>query len=212
MPSKRFSDFIYEGRLIRGAKLKSKSGETEVAARLVADVSGIASAGRRKLLKPTEVEDFVIGPRDMMYVVLRNAELLEPERDEPKRAEHWAYYKGWIGMAGEPGCGNAVFGTGANLSYDYAQTCFERFISNIEIPTHRIYKEEKGMVPFRRAPYSMVDNGFICLGDAACMNKWGGEGICSSWVSCRMAVETACEAMKNNAIPQKTSFGRQCSL
>ena len=198
-----FEGFIYENNVINGAKVRSAEGISEVRARLVVDVSGIPSVGRRSLRKPTEVEDFEIGPRDMMYVVLRYAKLLCPERDEPKRAEHWAYYKGWIGEAGKPGCGQAVFGTGANLSYEYAQKCFDRFVSNIEMPPHEIIGKEQGIVPFRRAPYSMVDHGFICLGDSACMNKWIGEGICSSWVGAKMAVQAADAAMKNGAYPFK---------
>jgi len=46
-----------------------------------------------------------------------------------------------------------------------------------------------------------VDSGFVALGDAACMNKWIGEGICSAWVGCRMAAEVAGHAMRNGAYP-----------
>jgi len=195
----KFTDLVYCRHGVRGANLTGPGGDITIYARLVADCSGKEAVARRALRKPTPVEDFEIGPRDSMHVILKFLKLKYPERDAPKRAEHWAYYKGWIGQSQSPDV--AIIGTGASLSYEYTETCMERFMAAVEMPEGEIIDEQRGSLPFRRPPYSLVDCGFVVLGDAACMNKWIGEGICSAWVGCRMAAEVAGEAMRNGAYP-----------
>lgn len=199
------TDLIYnETGGVAGVRAKCEGAEVCLYARLVADCSGIPSVARRKLKKPTTVADFEIGPREMMYVLLEYVKLAHPERDLPHCAEHWAYYKGWIAQTGEPDV--AIFGTGANLSYEYAQTCFDRFKAHVEMPEGTVIKRERGVTPYRPAPYSMVHDGFVCLGDAACMTKWIGEGICSGWVGCKYAAEAAGEAMRGGRYPTQESL------
>jgi len=196
----KFSSLIYCKHGVRGANLVGPNGEGITAyARLVADCSGKEAVVRRSLRKPTPVEDFAVGPRDSMFVILKFLKLKYPERDAPQRAEHWAYYKGWIGLAERPG--EAIIGVGAALSFEYAETCMERFLAAVEMPEGEVVKEQRGSLPYRRPPYSLVDSGFVALGDAACMNKWVGEGICSAWVGCQMAAEVAGKAMRRGAYP-----------
>ena len=195
----KFSSLIYCKHGVRGAVLTSNGEDLTVCARLVADCSGKEAVVRRSLRKPTPVEDFEVGPRDSMHVILKFLKLKYPERDAPIRAEHWAYYKGWIGQSQSPDV--AVIGTGASLSYAYTEKCMERFMAAVEMPEGEIIEERRGSLPYRRPPYSLADSGFVALGDAACMNKWVGEGICSGWVGCRMAAEVAGKAMQNGAYP-----------
>ncbi|MDR0532188.1 MAG: NAD(P)/FAD-dependent oxidoreductase [Oscillospiraceae bacterium] len=200
----RFEDFIYDRRGVCGAKLRTAEGLAFVRSRLVADCSGWRAVARRKLRRPSYVENFSLGPRDIMFTILKYVKLAHPEEDAPKRAEHWAYYKSWIGQAPEPD--QAIFGTGACNSFAYAETCSRRFAEAIDLPEGEVVKEGRGLVPFRRAPYSLVDNGFMVMGDAACMNKWVGEGICSGWVGCQIAAETAARAMKGGAYPTRDAL------
>ena len=194
-----FRELVYCKHGVRGAKFTRGGEEITVYARLTADCSGPDAVLRRSLRKPTLVDDFALDPRDMMYVLLEYVKLDHPERDAPQRAEHWAYYKGWIGQAPEPD--QCIIGVGANLSYDYAQTCMDRFKAAVEMPPGEVVLRQRGSIPYRRPPYSMVDHGFVVLGDAACMNKWIGEGITSGWVGCRIAAEVAGRAMRNGAYP-----------
>jgi flavin-dependent dehydrogenase len=72
----------------------------------------------------------------------------------------------------------AIYGVGANLSFEYAEKCYANFIKTIKLPACKLDHIEKGFTPYHRAPYSLVTNGFICMGDAACMTKpYSGEGI-----------------------------------
>ncbi|MDR1464215.1 MAG: FAD-binding protein [Oscillospiraceae bacterium] len=197
-------DLLYNEQGVCGALVRRGNESLRIASRLVADCSGLGAVARRKLRKPTTVADFALGPRDLMYIVLHYVRLHNPEQDAPRRAEHWPYYKSWIAQTGEPDV--AIFGTGANLSFDYAEICYRRFLDAVETPAGEEIRCERGIVPYRPAPYSMVDNGFLCAGDAACMNKWIGEGICSSWVGCQVAAEVAGAAMHGGAYPTRESL------
>ncbi|MDR2686810.1 MAG: NAD(P)/FAD-dependent oxidoreductase [Oscillospiraceae bacterium] len=189
---------------IAGALLRQGGEDVQVRARLVADCSGIPSAARRKL-KGSRVEAFDITPRDMFYVVLHYAKLKHPEKDRVSFPTGYAQYKAWIGQTEDPdGC---LFGIGANLSHDYADLCYQRFRAAIQVPEHEYLRTERGVTPYRRGPYSMADGGFICMGDAACMNKpFSGEGMTAGWVGCALAAEVAGKAMRNGAYPTEAAL------
>jgi flavin-dependent dehydrogenase len=88
----RFVDFLYEDGKIAGARVadagKAADRETEIRARLVADCSGIPSAARTRLPNGYGVENFVIGPADMFYVILRYVTYLD-EKDYLKGSRSW---------------------------------------------------------------------------------------------------------------------------
>ena len=199
-----FVDLVYCEHGVRGAKLLQGGEEKTVYARLVADCSGLQAVARRRLRKPTPVEDFEVRRGDLMHVLLHYVKLAHPERDAPRRAEHWAYYKGWIAQAPHPG--EAVVGVGADTSFAYAELCMRRFKEAVAMPEGEVAREQRGVVPYHRAPYSLVDDGFVVLGDAACMNKWIGEGITSGWVGCRWAAEVAGLAMRGGAYPTRAAL------
>ncbi|MDR0751465.1 MAG: NAD(P)/FAD-dependent oxidoreductase [Christensenellaceae bacterium] len=195
-----FVDFVYDSNKIVGAIVESDGTKIEINTRLVVDCSGIPSVARRKL-KKGKVETFEISPRDKFYVIIRYVNMKDP-KDYVTFPTGWAYYKSWIGSG--PVENQAIIGIGANLSFEYAEKCFERFTKVIELPEHELDHIEKGFTPYRRAPYSLVADGFICLGDAACMTKpYSGEGITSGWVGCKIAADIAAEVMKNGTYPSE---------
>lgn len=227
-----FRDFTYdaEGR-ISGAALDI-AGEpagspepVEIASRLVADCSGIPSVARRKL-RGSRVETFEITPRDMFYVILHYVKLKYPGRPFPEnvpvreqypegRIDYptgYAQYKAWFGSTEDPD--GFLFGTGANLSFDYAMKMHEEFRAVVKAPEYEEYEGygekgrwERGVTPYHRPPYSMVESGFICLGDAACMTKpFSGEGIKSGWAGCDLAAKVAGKAMQNGAYPTEEAL------
>jgi len=200
----QFTRLVYCKHGVRGAKFLCGSEEITVYARLTADCSGPDAVARRSLRKPTLVDNFELDPRDMMYVLLDYVKLDNPERDAPQCAEHWAYYKGWIGQAPNPD--ECIIGVGANLSYNYAETCMQRFRQAVEMPPGKVVLRQRGSIPYRRPPHCMVDHGFVALGDAACMNKWIGEGITSGWMGCQIAAEVAGRAMRGGAYPTLESL------
>ena len=218
-----FEDFKYaDSGKIHGAVIDIAGERREVAARLVADCSGIPSVARRKMTN-SRVETFEIGPRDMFYVILHYVKLKHPGQpfpaDVPIREQYpqgrvtyptgYAQYKGWFGQTEDPD--GFLFGTGANLSFEYTMRMHELFRARVKAPPHGEYPEgprwERGVTPYRRPPYSMADDGFICMGDAACMTKpFSGEGITSGWVGCALAAEVAGKAIRDGAYPTEEAL------
>lgn len=181
-------------------------GETHrISARLVADASGIPSAVRTALPDGCGVENFEIGPRDKFYVVLYYVKLDDPERDRVNGTCGWPYYKTWIAPQDDPD--GAILGVGANLSFDYAEKCFSRFANRVKLPPYKVVRVERGCTPYRRPPYGFVADGFVALGDAACLtNPWSGEGVHAAWVQAEIAIDEAGRALQNGLVPTRESL------
>lgn len=189
-----------EQKRIKG--IAAKSGE-EIFARLVVDASGIPSVVRRSISDPF-IEDFEIGPRDKFYVLLKYVELSDA-KDKVELSTSWPYYKGWI--APQHSANGAIVGVGANLSYDYARKCMAKFERSIPLPNYKLQYEELGCTPYRRPPFSFVTDGFLVIGDAACLTKpMNGEGITSAWVQCTPAAEVVAQALKDGKYPTKEAL------
>lgn len=196
-----FDHLVYdENKRIKG--IVTTQGE-EILARLVVDASGIPSV-IRKTIKDSYIENFEIGPRDKFYVLLKYVELLNPT-DKVEYSTSWPYFKGWI--APQHKQNGAIVGVGANLSYDYARKCMAKFEEKIKLPEYKLQYEEMGCTPYRRPPFSFVTDGFLVIGDAACLTKpMNGEGITSAWVQCAPAAKIVAKALKNGKYPTKESL------
>ncbi len=202
-----YDHLIYdEKKRING--ILTKGGE-EIKARLVVDASGIPSVVRRSINDPY-IEGFEIGPKDKFYVLLKYVELLDPN-EKVELSTSWPYYKGWI--APQHSSNGAIVGVGANLSYDYARKCMAKFETNIPLPKYKLQYEEMGCTPYRRPPFSFVTDGFLVIGDAACLTKpMNGEGITSAWVQCTPAAEVVTEALKDGKYPTKEALWKVNTL
>ncbi|MFA5421327.1 MAG: NAD(P)/FAD-dependent oxidoreductase [Bacilli bacterium] len=196
-----FDHLLYdEKKRING--IATKSGE-EIFARLVVDASGIPSVVRRSIKDPF-VENFEIGPRDKFYVLLKYVQLLSPS-DKVEYSTSWPYFKGWI--APQHHANGAIVGVGANLSFEYARKCMNKFEKNIHLPKYKLQYEETGCTPYRRPPFSFVTDGFLVIGDAACLTKpMNGEGITSAWVQCTPAADVVAEALKDGNYPTREAL------
>ena len=191
------NSLIYEENRIRG--IKTKEGN-EYKSRLVVDASGIPSVVRRSI-KDDYIEDFEIGNRDKFFVLLKYVKL----KDSNIKITHstsWPYYKGWI--APQHNKDGAIIGIGASLSVEYARKCMKHFESKVSLPEYEEEYEEIGATPYRRPPFSFVTDGFMVIGDAACLTKpINGEGIPSSWVQCTPAAKIIKEALEDDNYPIK---------
>ena len=192
-----FEKLRYENGRIAG--IVTAVGE-EIPARLVVDASGIGAAVRRSVNDPY-IENFETGPRDRFYVLLKYVKLKDPSAAVVDSTS-WPYYKGWIAPQHTPG--GAIIGVGANLSFDYARKCMGKFEAAIPLPEYELQYEEMACTPYRRPPFSFVTDGFLVIGDAACLTKpINGEGIPSAWVQCTPAADIVADALKEGGYPTK---------
>ncbi len=181
-----------------------KNGEKEtVSCRLVADCSGIPAVVRRSLPENYGVETFELTPNDILYVTLRYIDFTDI-KDRWLKSNFWLAYKSWLA----PSAGSdAILGIGACFGFDYVEKCFEQFSKNAKLPSYTVKKIEKGRTPYHRAPHSFVSDGFIAMGDAACLTKPNcGEGCTASLVLEKIAVDVASQAMKNGAYPTREAL------
>ncbi len=184
-----FTSLVFdENGKICGIKYNHAGETVEVRGKLVADCSGIPSVVRRSLPDQYGVENFEIGPDDMFYVNLRYVKYQNP-RDYVKKNRSWTYYKTWEAPQADPH--GAILGVGANFSSSYADKIFDKFEKTVSLPKYTVERIERGTTPYRRPPYSMVSDGFIAMGDAACLTKPScGEGVTSSMVQAKIAWQT----------------------
>ncbi|HRY77761.1 MAG TPA: hypothetical protein P5154_03265 [Candidatus Izemoplasmatales bacterium] len=183
----RFIDLTYKAGRITGAKISQNGEEKIIKAQLVADCSGIPSVVRTKLPDGYGVENFVIGPKDMFYVILKYVKYLH-EADFVSKIRTWTYYKTWEAPQADPH--GAILGVGANFGFDFAQKIYARFEKGIPLPERELQYEERGTTPYRRPPYSFVADGFVAMGDSACLTKpHAGEGVTSAMVQADLVIE-----------------------
>ena len=116
----QFADFVYDGNgKIAGALLQKNGKPHTVAAKLVVDASGIASAARSRLKDGYGVENFQVADHEKFYVVLRYVKLKHPERDRVTRPCGWPAYKAWIAPQHDPD--GAIIGIGLILLRNHHQ-------------------------------------------------------------------------------------------
>lgn len=193
-----FTDFIYEDDKIIGATYRTVDGVFDAHARIVADCSGIPAVARTKLPDTSVVGNFKLTNKDILYVVLYYAEYLKNDFNPRELDGFFMQYKSWSAPSDNPN--GAILGIGAFYGYDYAEEIFkEDFMKNVNFPEYKVERVEKGMTPYHTSIYSLVDDGFIALGDAACHTKpTCGEGCTSSLVAGEIAVDVISNLLKSD--------------
>ncbi len=195
-----FKELLYNNGRIAG--IVTTENET-IPAKLVVDASGIAAVVRKTVNDPF-VENFETGPRDKFYVLLKYVKLKDPSFSVVDSTS-WPYYKGWIAPQHMPG--GAIIGVGANLSFDYARKCMAKFESAIPLPEYELQYEEMACTPYQRPPFSFVTDGFMVIGDAACLTKpINGEGIPCAWGQCTPAADIIANALRNDGCATKENL------
>jgi electron-transferring-flavoprotein dehydrogenase len=193
--------FDSRGKLA-GAVLRQGPREIRVNALLTADASGLPAVLRTSLPPGYGMETFVMGPRDMSYVILHYVKLTHPENDTIDCVCTWPYYRIWLGPQMEND--GAIMGVGAALSFEHAERCFNRFLPKGYLPGYTLQFTEKCNSSRHRTPFSFTADGFIALGDAACItNPMTGEGVPYAWLLCSIAAEEYGRIMRNGVYPSR---------
>ena len=198
---------VFQGGKLIGMVAEENGKTVEYRARLVVDASGTAAVVRTALPVDYGIEIFNLAPEDRFYVVLRYLVWDEPRQARtmgpwegplyPAKCASagWTHFKTWVAPSSDPD--GAILGVGATGSYDHAEEVLKEFLGKIRLPSYRIDHLERGTTPYRRPPYSVAGDGFLCLGDSACVTKpFSGEGVTAAWELCKIAAEETVSALK----------------
>ena len=184
----KFIEFLFEDGKIVGISAERAGENIKYKAKLVVDAAGMHTPVRSSLPEGYGIENFEIADNEQFYVILRYINWKNREQLMEEKDNGWTYYKTWIAPA--PEGSDAVLGIGQPLSYDKGEEVLKDFLNTVEIPEYDIVKFERGSTPYRRSPFSMVADGILILGDAACLTKpFSGEGITSGWTLAKIAIE-----------------------
>ncbi len=200
-----FKSLIYnENGKISGVIYEKDGEEIAASCRLVADCSGIPAVVRRSLPDDYGIEKFELTPKDIFYVTLRYIDFEEKRTERYLRSDFWLYFKSWLAPSGGS---DALIGMGACGGFDVVEKVYALFEKTVRLPAHKVVRIEKGRTPYHRAPYSFVSDGFIAMGDAACITKPNcGEGCTASIVLEDIAVDVASQVMANGAYPTREAL------
>jgi flavin-dependent dehydrogenase len=178
-----------DGRL-RGLRIRDADGESELRARLIVDASGIDGAVRTRMPPGPWLENDPFTPADTIFVYMET--WADVEGTLGPGVDSFPQYIGWCA----PGPGNTrIVGVGMGGGMEAARARHRELVASVPFKG-TVLGSTGGCIPFRRPPYSLVDNGLAVVGDAACMNKpFSGEGVTSGFAGCAILVEVADRAL-----------------
>ena len=175
-----FQELIYENGRIIGAKVKKGDGEHEVKARLVVDASGIACAVRSTLPDDYGVDNWKYDATRMFYVILYYIRWEKPDEPHPKVGDIIPSYFQFF----DPGYGGdqCIMGIAVPNSFKKADKYMNEIIEKYNYPPFELIKKEYNYFPLSYPPYSLVGDGFFCIGDSASIiNPLAARGIVETW-------------------------------
>jgi flavin-dependent dehydrogenase len=191
-----FEELIFENNKIVGIKVKRNSNNFEYRARVVIDATGKVAALRTSLPDNYGIETFKLGPDDVMYVLLQYIKWKNPQEAHPNPDTGYNWWLLWFGPSYDQD--QAILGVGSPGSYENARLMREDFLNRANLPPYDIIKEEQGITPYRRTPYSFVGDGFVVIGDAGALTyPFSGHGVTATWMLCMIVADVLNRALRN---------------
>jgi len=184
--------------------------ESEIAARVVVDASGYGSVltrdGGPTLSERIERSEVGVGYREILSLPEPMDErnggfiLLFPEGAE--RGYAWVFPMG--GRLANVGIGTTLDSVGGNL-----REAYRTFVSaRPELAGAEVVSRGAGMLPLRRPLASLVGDGFLAVGDAACQaSPLHGGGIVPAVAAGTMAGEQAVRALDDGDTSARGLWG-----
>lgn len=189
---------LFERGFPCGVRAKGEAGEFEVRGRLLVDASGMGGALRTLMPGGPWFENDPISDMDTLIVYMESWGDLRGEVNADINS--YLQYQGWYA----PSYGDElIVGVGMPASPEGARARQRAFAATLPF-SGQAATSTSGRVPYRRSPYSLVDNGLMVVGDAACMNKpFNGEGVASAFTACAIAAEVAAEALARDDLTRE---------
>jgi digeranylgeranylglycerophospholipid reductase len=193
-----FKGIVKERGYPVGIKTVGPEGEIEVRCRLIVDASGMGGAVRTSVPATPWFESDPIADLDTLVVYMESWGELRGELGADINS--YLHFQGWYA----PSYGDEmIVGVGMPASPDGARNRQQSFAATLPF-TGKAVSFTSGRVPYRRPPFSLVDNGLMVVGDAAFMNKpFNGEGVTSAFTACAIAAEVAAEALARDDLTRE---------
>jgi flavin-dependent dehydrogenase len=193
-----FKALVMERGFPVGVRASGAGGEFEVRCRLVVDASGIGGVVRTRTAASPWFENDHIADLDTLIVYMESWSDLQG--DVRPGINSYLHFQGWYA----PSRGDEmIVGVGMPASPEGARRRQHAFSATLPFKG-RAASSTGGRVPYRRSPYSLVDNGLLVVGDAAFMNKpFNGEGVTSAFTACRIAAEVAADALARDDLSRE---------
>jgi len=193
-----FKGVVTERGFPTGIKATGAEGELEVRCRLIVDASGIGGAVRTGMPATPWFESDPIADLDTLIVYMESWGDLQG--DVGADINSYLHFQGWYA----PSYGDElIVGVGMPASLEGARNRQQAFAAILPF-TGKAVSSTSGRVPYRRPPFSLVDNGLMVVGDAAFMNKpFNGEGVTSAFTACAIAAEVAAEALARDDLTRE---------
>jgi len=189
------------------AEQTGSGGKVEIPASITVDASGYSGAIRSKL-PPTfgiesgiDNEDMIVAYREIRSNVSWSSDLGEIYLTAvvAPGGYYWIFDKG----DGKVNVGLGVQMTGKHLNPK--EQLYRHVLSQARFKDSKLEEGGGGIVPTRRPIDSLVSDGLMMIGDAACLvNPIHGGGIGPSMLSGRLAAEKALEALKEGNVSKES--------
>ena len=186
----RVDSLMRELGVLRGVSAETAQGRVAVRGEVVIDASGIESEVRTRMPESPWFENDPISPSDTIFVYMETWS--DIDGDMGAGVNTYPDMLGWYA----PGPGETtIVGVGAGGGFEAARRRHREMVATLPF-RGRVLGSAMGRVPYRRPPMSLVDNGLMVVGDAACMNKpFSGEGVTSGFTGCSITVDVAAGAI-----------------
>ncbi|MCB2214371.1 FAD-binding protein [bacterium] len=196
MEEARVTDVLFEDGALVGVRGDQAGEPFEARAMLVVDASGLAGAVRTRLPEDFGVENAPVPAEKCLYVCLELRNQI-PE-GFPTGSNGYMFHKAfWNKGYGD----DVVLGIGQPVSFDYAWEKLREWREEYFGDPGVVIGRRQGAIPFTRAPFSLVGDGLMLIGDAANQNKpFSGEGVTSGFAAVAIAVDVADRAMKQGDV------------
>ncbi len=167
--------------------------DESIEAKIVIDASGLNGVGRKHLPDSFKIEKEI----DSKYIAKAYVELLPTPKESTEISSYLAVCNGYVWHTPtEIGFGS--FDHSLNLK----EKLHEFIAEHIHVKTDSAYSSY-GNIAVRQNISNMVGNGFLAVGDAACMvSPIEGAGLTTSMIGAKLAGEVINECLAKNDLSQ----------
>lgn len=186
-----FKSLNIENNKIIGITLST--GES-IGCKVLIDASGIKSPAKAQLPDSYKVEKNI----ESKHIARAYLEEFDTPDDISFLDSYLAYEEGYVWRnATEIGFGSI------NPDIDLKSTLYKFVQANIPNVRLNNSKTLTGIIPLRQNLYNMVGEGYIVIGDAACMvSPMEGAGATTAMIGAKMAAEVVIEALDKDDVSQ----------